>query len=172
MSKQIRVYNDMQTAMKNCKYKVKLFLTDDDVLQFEVYKEKIDYIEDLLVIGIDTKPNEVFIGRFETEEDAKNYGETLLSIHKYAVKIFNTYNVPYKAYKTFNNLKGAYLDSKFFVTEGPSGALHINRSIILQTKHDGFKLCYPAPKNLIKYSSKNRRDCVKFIKDKEVNQDE
>ena len=83
MSKQIRVYNDMQTAMKNCKYKVKLFLTDDDVLQFEVYKEKIDYIEDLLVIGIDTKPNEVFIGRFETEEDAKNYGETLLSIHKY-----------------------------------------------------------------------------------------
>ena len=172
MSKQIRVYNDMQTAMKNCKYKIKLFLTNDDVLQFEVYREKIDYIEDLLVIEIDTKPNEVFIGRFDTELEAKEYGETLLSVRQYAIKIFNTYNVPYKAYKTFDRLKEAYSDSKFFVTEGPSGALHINRSIILQTKHDGFKLCYPAPKELIKYSSKNRRDCVKFIKEKEVSQDE
>lgn len=164
MSKQIRVYNDMQTAMKNCKFRVILSLDNSNQLNFTIYKEKINYMEGFLVIENYTKPNEIIIGRFDNEQQAREYGETLVSMPQYALKLYNNYSSSFKSYKTFPNLKDAYENSVFFVTEGHKGFLHVNKSIILQLGESEFNLCYPTSKELIRFSSSNRKDCVEFIR--------
>ena len=160
---QLRVYDDIQTAMKDCRIRVKIKKDKTLGLIAEVYKEEISYLEKLIVVCNNIKPNEKLVGRFKSELEAEDYITQLSKLPELMEDLFNKGNSnDFFIYSDYDSLKEAYDDVKYFVTTG-SKKLHINKSIIIEDD-SGFHLCYPTIEFNIVYSSKNRRDCVEFIR--------
>lgn len=170
MIKQFRVYNDIQTAMKGTSFRVKMGLDEFGELTFSIYKEEISYENKLIFVCNELDDDEVLVGRFNSSNDAEEYVEQLEKLPNLATDIYKKeINRVYLDHNIVHDLSEASEKLQYFVTRGSRDdrKLHINKSLIIQNG-TWFYLCYPAPKDSVIYSSKDRTDCVKFIKNWEV----